>query len=555
MNIRVVIFLMVVLAGAFLGQFIAGTRPAQTPRIDPTVLETMAPYMLQPIDREKHRVLVVGWDGASFEFLDPLLRTGRMPHLESILRRGVSANLASTIIPISSAAWTTATTGKWPAKTDVFSFFKGVPDSYEIEVISSLQKKAPSLWRILNHHEKRCVVFGVPVTYPPEPVKDILVAGMLSPENADYTWPPELADALRSLDFLPDLGIWREQRILTRDLLYGQLEIKRHVVNALLAGNDWDLGFVVFKSLDVLKHRGVATPEERARIDELYIYLDGALGGLLALAGKNCDVIVLSDHGFTAYQNKIFLNGWLSEKGFTKLNEERMQEREAFDDPIAERRASEHMTEISLLELDRTIAFAGPCEGNFGSIQLNQKGREPNGIVDPSNREAVIDRILDSLSAAPVYPGGPPLVKRAMRATDLYRGPFESNLPDILFEVHDSIFVEATAGIPSIVKLHTPLSDHTLDGFFAAAGPSFRYDRERGEASIVDITPTLLHLLDLPVYDDMDGAPRTDRLTIDRAVRKETEPEALHAPAANVVYSEEELKELKARLRSMAYTR
>ncbi len=555
MNIRVVLFLMVVLAGAFLGQFIAKTRPAQTPRIDPTVLQALAPYFLQPLDRDKHRVLVVGWDGASFAFLDPLLRTGRMPHLESILRRGVSAELASTIIPISSAAWTTATTGKSPAKTDVFSFFRGVPDSYEIEVISSLQKKAPSIWRILNHQDKRCVVFGVPVTYPPEPVKDILVAGMLSPEQADYTWPPELADALRSLDFLPDLGIWREQRTLTRDLLYGQLEIKRHVVNGLLAGNNWDLGFVVFKSLDVLKHRGVAQPEERARIDELYIYLDGVLGGLLALAGKNCDVIVLSDHGFTSYQNKIFLNGWLSEKGFAQLNEERMQERAASHDPIAERRASEHMTEISLLELDRTVAFAGPCEGNFGSIQLNQKGREPNGTVEPADRDATIDRILDSLSSALVYPGGPPLVKRAMRATDLYRGPYESSLPDILFEAHDSIFVDAEAGIPSIVKLHTPFSDHTLNGIFAAAGPSFHYDRERGNASIMDITPTILHLLDLPVYDNMDGKPRTDLLAIDRAVRREAEPAALLAPASNTVYTDEELQELKARLRSMAYTR
>lgn len=555
MNIRVVLFLMVVLAGAFVGQFIAKTRPAQSPRVDPTVMQALAPYLQGPIDREKHRVLVVGWDGGSYEFIDPLLRNGHMPHLESLLRRGVSAELASTIIPISSAAWTTATTGKSPAKTDVFSFFRNVPDSYDIEVISSLQKKAPSIWRILNHQQKNCIVFGVPVTYPPEPVKDIMVAGMLSPEQADYTWPPELADALRSLDFLPDLGIWREHRVLTRELLYGQLEIKRHVVNGLLAGNDWDLGFLVFKSLDVLKHRGIVGPEQRARIDELYVYLDGVLGGLLAIAGRNCDVIVLSDHGFTAYPNQIFLNGWLSEKGFTSLHAEDMNEIDNRNDPIAERNANEHSTEVSLLDLENTLAFAGPCEGNFGSIQLNQKGREPNGIVDPANREATIDRILDSLTAAPIFPGGPPLVKRAVRSTDLYRGPYEENLPDILFEVHDSIFVKAGAKLPSIVRLRVAFSDHTLNGFLAAAGPSFRYDRERGSASIVDMTPTILHLLDLPVYDDMDGKPRTDWLTIDRAVRNEPEPEQLRAASTSAVYTDEELEELKARLRSMAYTR
>ena len=32
------------------------------------------------------------------------------------------------------------------------------------------------------------VVFGVPVTYPPEPVRGTLVAGMLAPNDADYAW-------------------------------------------------------------------------------------------------------------------------------------------------------------------------------------------------------------------------------------------------------------------------------------------------------------------------------------------------------------------------------
>ena len=49
------------------------------------------------------RVLVVGWDGATFDLLDPLVDQGELPHLAALLERGQSATLESTRIPISSA--------------------------------------------------------------------------------------------------------------------------------------------------------------------------------------------------------------------------------------------------------------------------------------------------------------------------------------------------------------------------------------------------------------------------------------------------------------------
>src|SRR5262245_33668043 len=68
------------------------------------------------------RLLVVGWDGASFLAIDRLLAAERLPQLSALIARGARAPLESTILPISSAAWTTATTGKGPGETGVFSF-------------------------------------------------------------------------------------------------------------------------------------------------------------------------------------------------------------------------------------------------------------------------------------------------------------------------------------------------------------------------------------------------------------------------------------------------
>ena len=49
------------------------------------------------------RWLVVGWDGADWQFLLPLLEQGRLPHLESLLLSGSYGTLASIVPTLSPA--------------------------------------------------------------------------------------------------------------------------------------------------------------------------------------------------------------------------------------------------------------------------------------------------------------------------------------------------------------------------------------------------------------------------------------------------------------------
>ena len=73
--------------------------------------------------KPEHRLLVVGWDGADWRQIDPLLEAGRLPHLARLLARGVQARCQSTLVPISSSAWVGAFTGKHPGKSGVYAFF------------------------------------------------------------------------------------------------------------------------------------------------------------------------------------------------------------------------------------------------------------------------------------------------------------------------------------------------------------------------------------------------------------------------------------------------
>ena len=48
--------------------------------------------------------------------------------------------------------------------------------------------------------------------------------------------------------------------------------------------------------------------------------------------------------------------------------------------------------------------------------------------------------------------------------------------------------------------------DHGVDGIFIMAGPGIKEDNRLPDMSVVDVTPTLLAYLGLPVAEDMDGA-------------------------------------------------
>ncbi len=522
--------------------------------IDPGVRTALAPFATEKPDRRKRRTLVIGWDGASYRYIDPLIEEGRLPNLHGLMDRGVQATLESTLLPISSAAWTSAVTGKSPSKTGIFSFFERVPGSYGVRVISSLDRKASPLWRILNHHGKNAVVFGMPVTYPPEPVKTIMVSGMLSPEQADYAWPPGLADALRSVQFIPDLGIWREKRTLSRNILYGQLEIKKHALTTLLTGNDWDLAFIVFKSLDVLKHRGVTEPN-LSNVLELYDYLDKTLGLLIRVAGPNTDIIVLSDHGFQSFTKAFNINGWLLEKGFAVPALDGIPSEPDKTTPIAIARAASHNFHMAKLNLYRTVAITGPAEGSFGSIRVNLQGREPRGAATSEQYETLLQAIEDSLMATKNPFSDGPLVRRVMRTAEVYPGPYLESLPEILFEVDHDFLVRPFTVVPAVQSIRSPAADHELNGIFVAAGPSFLEIADRRHASILDLCPTLLHISDLPVYDEMDGHVLTELLSVRRKVRVEVEPAELQETGPGATYTAKELRELEERLRSMAYTR
>ena len=101
------------------------------------------------------------------------------------------------------------------------------------------------------------------------------------------------------------------------------------------------------------------------------------------------------------------------------------------------------------------------------------------------------------------------VVEAAYRFHDLMLG-FIAHLagPDaLIILVSDHGFVSGAQRISPTIAAANPAAEHRQHGMLVISGPGVRSGESIRGASILDITPTILHALNLPIGADMDGAP------------------------------------------------
>ncbi|HQO21394.1 MAG TPA: alkaline phosphatase family protein, partial [Acidobacteriota bacterium] len=70
------------------------------------------------------RVIVVGWDGATWDLLMPLIERGVCPVLGQLAGESAYGPLRSTIPPVTAPSWITMATGVNPGRHGCFDFNK-----------------------------------------------------------------------------------------------------------------------------------------------------------------------------------------------------------------------------------------------------------------------------------------------------------------------------------------------------------------------------------------------------------------------------------------------
>src|SRR5579863_6688281 len=146
----------------------------------------------------ERKLVVLGLDGATFDIIRPLVAQGRLKNLANMIKKGSSGNLISTILPLSSVAWSSFASGTNPAKHGMYDFSKRIDSSYEYMPVTSLDRGAKAVWNYASDAGKRSLVVNVPLTYPPERINGVMISGFPYPASRnDFAYPKDVVDEIK----------------------------------------------------------------------------------------------------------------------------------------------------------------------------------------------------------------------------------------------------------------------------------------------------------------------------------------------------------------------
>ncbi|HEY8684596.1 MAG TPA: alkaline phosphatase family protein, partial [Chloroflexota bacterium] len=141
------------------------------------------------------RVYVVGFDGATWRFIRPLVERGEMPNFQRVMAEGVSGELASVIPFQSAAAWVTFMTGKNSGKHGVYMFqdYDALSYTYAGRTANSRYFSGQTIFDVVGEMGGSVSAIRVPLTYPAWPVNGVMVSGFPTPgDTPESFYPPEL---------------------------------------------------------------------------------------------------------------------------------------------------------------------------------------------------------------------------------------------------------------------------------------------------------------------------------------------------------------------------
>ena len=548
------------------------------------------------------KAVIIGLDGATWTLLRPWIDQGHLPNLGRLVHEGAWGPLTTTIPPVSASAWVSFATGCTPGKHGAFDFVFPQPGGYDIGVINVKVRGVPPFWKIVEEAGGQVGLISVPITYPPQPINGFTICGFLVPnEQSTYTYPPELKEELKHNGQRWPLHEFEGNRSrhpgrFLQDML--DFDVTRtDTIVWMMQHKPWDLLACVLKTPDTVHHEvwhiiDPAHPRYDAELNrqfgpavlDYFKQIDACVGRIIAAAPPDAFIAILSDHGGGPFHKFFHVNNWLAQQGllkfkrtplslfkhtlfrlgftpitslkivnFLRLGRVRRRVKRGRGRGVLKRL----FLSFGDVDWSRTKAFA---VGNFGQIYLNVKGQRAQGTVEPgAEYEAVREQIIQLALALRDPEGGDHVIAQVYKKEELYHGERVVNAPDLILHTDRSKYVSFGHADFGSNKILEPsigqTGHHTMDGIVVLHGPSVK----AGEAirgDIIDIAPTILYALGLPVPAVIDGqvlqaAFAPEYLAAHPIVSTATSPDG--TAESTRAYSEEDMEQVMERLRQLGY--
>ncbi|MCD4655447.1 alkaline phosphatase family protein [bacterium] len=557
----------------------------------------------------KNRVIIIGLDGATFDFLDPLIESGVLPRLAKFRNQSAHGTLWSTNPPTTPPAWTTCTTGLNPGRHGIYDFTTSPLANPARPLVTARSARGLRLWHILDQNNLRSVFVNVPITYPPEQINGCMISGMMTPGfNSPFTHPANLRDRLKAVcgNYIPNIDIPKYDTASEKDALVfledvrETLDRRREAIRHLMDTEKWDVFMVVFIGIDRILHlfakylfpgnslyNSPTGKRLRPLIIQEIIKLDDVVGEMIDRTQPNDTVFILSDHGFGVTDGFFNANTWLLNKNLLTVKSLPYAKTKTFhtlqkigENPFVQKiipagiqstirrkirktRSTMHSARTdldSVVDWSKTRAFFGsiPAQGIF----INEKTPENyRGIVEPDELDALKTEIKSALLELKHPETGENLTDKVWFREEIFHGDQTRFAPHILFRMKNYSVLGrqhlGTSGYYTSAS-HQPIGFHRSNGMVMIRNKAIQAGTL--EADMTDIMPTVLFSAGLAVPEGLDGKVLTEIFSSEFMAENPVEyadisgcSDSSKEPSGESDYSDTDRDEVEERLRNLGY--
>jgi len=432
---------------------------------------------------DRLKVSVVGLDGANRKILELL----------GLDVEGVTADLISTIPPLTPPSWTSILTGVNQGKHGIFGWQNVNIKERKIRLNDSRDVKYPRLFELLSRNDLRSIIINVPLVYPFEGISDlknvIIVTDWASPVQTIY--PTELYS--RYKEYLVDPPhAWSDYENLTEYIknVHEFLTIRLNLYYDLLEKYDWNLFFIVFSETDWLLHK-IPQLLEGKKLELVQPVLK-EIRNFFNKSRELSDVtFIVSDHGFEVKNLRISVNQILRQYNQIKINLFKSNiirvVRKFFPNEMLNNLIRKFGKKVSLptlsvaVEVDMRNSKAFMVEASTWGVFVNENISEITEIFKKR-----------------------PEIKQVLNRHDIYKGPYAKYAPNLILIPQKGVVF--SKGLSESIRTKIYEGDHETKGIFFASGDMINKNAIMSKNPMVyDIAPTILHMFGLPVPEDMDG--------------------------------------------------
>ena len=456
---------------------------------------------MEKSQHNKLKIVVIGLDGATWDIINSMNRRNELPNISRLMEHGSYGICEAPPPLISPVLWTSISTGKLPDKHGIKDFWA-----------TAKTRRCKTIWDILEQQGVAIGVFGHFTTWPPKKVNGFVVPNLFTARGTE-TYPPELgflsqlevktregkktplSHYLRYALLCRQFGVSVRTLSLGARLLIGKLsrlsderkdffwqrvfrqEMQSDVFVYLSKRYQPGYSFFHMHLLDACSHYfwkyrepelfdGLLQREIKKYknvISEAYKKADATIGKILREMDDRSIVLVVSDHGFCAVGKEF-----------------------------------KYRKRIKFEPLLKVLGIENEARG------INLGAKAVIRILDSANEQ----KIMDLLKNVTVKETAEKLFQVEKEGHDNISLRFNPAVEESTFEQDMHMRCSGTARKLQEFIARNPdrlTGTHHPSGMFILSGPNIKKGLSAPAIRNIDLVPTLLTLVGVPVGQDMDG--------------------------------------------------